>query len=135
MHPVEVTGKDSEPIWDEFGIERCDFRRHWNGDLVNLFSVVGPKGSEFDTECFMKGCARSLARWIIDHRDQFGTEDRFQLVVGWPKSVREYARQTIKIGGTFEDIRRIADGVLEVPMRRGWSAGLFTQMDQANKVT
>jgi hypothetical protein len=125
MKPVVTTGTDTEPMWDEFGIDRCDFRRHWNGDLVNVFTIVGRKASVSDTERFMKECARSLARWVVEHRGDFGPEDRFQLIIGWPKAIREHARQTIKTGGTIEDLCKIADGVQQVNMRHGWSNGMF----------
>ena len=134
MKPINTTGEDVEPTWDEFGIDRCDFRRHWNGDLVNVFSIVGPKATEADTEQFMKECARSLAHWIIEHCDQFGPEDRFQLIIGWPKAIRESARQAIKTGGTIEDLRKIAEGSLQVDMRRGWSAGMFPKNEPSEQV-
>jgi len=134
MKPVETTGTEVEPIWDEFGIDRCDFRRHWNGDLINVFSIVGRKATEAETEHFIKECTRSLARWVIEHRDQFGPEDRFQFIIGWPKAIRATARQTVKTGGTFEDVEKIADGLVQVDMRRGWSTGLFPQDEESEAV-
>jgi len=133
MHPIETTDSDIEVNWDSFGISRCDFRSQWNGDLVNLFSVVDSREDESATEQFMKECARSIARWLIEHKEQFGTEDRFQIIIGWPTTVRTAGRQTIKTGGTYHDLKSLADGVAEVEMRQGWSDGVFTQNNQMNK--
>jgi hypothetical protein len=127
MKPVETTGTNNEPAWDSFGINRVDFRPHWNGDLVNLFSSVEPQNSESATERLMIECARSIADWVITHRDKFGTEDRFQVIVGWPKHIREAGRQTIKTGGTFEDLQKLAEDDTPIEMRRGWSNGVFPQ--------
>ena len=133
MNPIETTGTDVEAAWDSFGISRCDFRPQWDGDLVNLFSVVDRRDDESATERFMKDCARSIAGWVGEHKEKFGTEDRFQIIIGWPKSVRRTGRQTIKTGGTFHDLELLADGTLGIEMRRGWSSGVFTENSQANK--
>ena len=130
MIPVETTGTDIEPARDSFEISRIDFRPHWDGDLVNLFSVVGPLDSECATERLMTECARSIAGWVATHRDRFGSEDRFQIIVGWPKTVRETGYQTIKTGGTFDDLRRIVVGDHPIEMLRGWSSGVFHATNQ-----
>ncbi len=127
MKPIETTGTNIEPASDSFGISRVDFRPHWNGDLVNLFSAVEPLASELATERLMRDCARSIADWVITHRDRFGREDRFQVIVGWPKNVRETSRQVIKTGGTYEDLQKIVGGDCPIEMRRGWSSGVFPQ--------
>ena len=53
MNPIETSGSDIEAVWDSFGINRCNFRPHWNGDLVNLFSVVEMRENESATEEFI----------------------------------------------------------------------------------
>ncbi|MFO1521052.1 MAG: hypothetical protein U1F77_08295 [Kiritimatiellia bacterium] len=133
MNPIETTGTDTEAAWDSFGINRCDFRPQWDGDLVNLFSVIDIQQDESTTEQFMKDCARAIARWVGDHKNQFGADDRFQIIIGWPKSIRTTGRQTIKTGGTYDDLINIATGDTEIEMRRGWSLDVFTNNDQANK--
>lgn len=133
MNPIETTGSDIEADWDSFGISRCDFCSQWNGDLVNLFSVVDTHEDESATERFMKDCARSIAEWVVEHKEQFGAEDRFQIIIGWPTTVRTTGRQTIKTGGTYHDLKSLADGVAEIQMRRGWSDGVFNKNNQANK--
>ena len=127
MNPIETTGTDIEPVWDSFGINRYDFRSHWKGDLVNLFSVVDMQENESTTEQFMKNCARAIAGWVGEHKAHFGAEDRFQIIIGWPKSVRETGRQTIKTGGTYEELIAIASGESSIEMRRGWSVDVFTK--------
>ncbi|MCX6857507.1 MAG: hypothetical protein NTV80_21690 [Verrucomicrobia bacterium] len=126
MNPIETTGTDIEVAWDSFGISRSDFRPEWNGDLVNLFSVVQLQKDECSTEQFMKECVREIACWVGDHREQFGAEDRFEIIIGWPKSVRMTGRQTIKTGGSYDDLIAIGSNDSEIEMRRGWSTDIFT---------
>jgi hypothetical protein len=133
MNAIETTGTDIEAAWDSFGICRCDFRPHWDGDLVNLFSVVERREDESATERFMKDCARSIAGWVGEHKEKFGAEDRFQIIIGWPTNVRTTERQTIKTGGTYHDLELLAHGTQEIEMRREWSVGVFTENTQANK--
>ncbi len=133
MKAIETTGTDIEASWDSIGISRFDFRPHWNGDLVNLFSIVDRRDDESSTEQFMKECARSIAGWVGEHRKMFGPEDRFQVIIGWPTSVRTCERQTIKTGGSYSDLELLANGAQEIEMRPGWSVGVFTEETQANK--
>jgi hypothetical protein len=134
MTPVETDGETIELAWDNFGIRRTDFRPHWDGDYVNVFSTVEPQASEDATADYMRDCARRLAEWILMNRDNFGKEDRFQVIIGWPKSVRETGRQVIKTGGTYEELRQIASGETPVEPRRSWSVGVFgtTDREQGN---
>lgn len=127
MNPIETTGTDSEAAWDSFGINRCDFRPQWDGDLVNLFSVVDIQKDESTTEQFMKDCARAIARWVGEHKNQFGPNDRFQIIIGWPENIRTTGRQTIKTGGTYDDLILIATGDAEIDMRPGWSLNVFPE--------
>ena len=133
MNPIETTGTDIEAAWDSFGISRCDFRPQWDGDLVNLFSTVDMQEDESTTEQFMKDCVRAIAAWVGEHKDQFRAEDRFQIIIGWPTMVRTTGRQTIKTGGTYHELKCLADSITEIQMRRGWSDGVFTPNNQANK--
>jgi hypothetical protein len=125
MTPVETGGEAIEPAWDSFGIRRTDFRPNWNGDYVNVFSTVEPQSSEEATGTYMQDCARKLAEWVLANRDRFGVEDRFQIIVGWPTSVRETNRQAIKTGGTYDELQQIVDGQKPVELRRAWSSGVF----------
>lgn len=51
---------------------------------------------------------REMAQWILVRRDRFQPGDRFQLVVGWPETVRATGRQIVKLGGPFDDLSQIA---------------------------
>jgi len=52
MTPVEI----GEPNWESFGIRRMDFRPHFDGDLVNVFSAIKPQFTEEMTAQFIKDC-------------------------------------------------------------------------------
>ena len=125
MTPVETKDEPIEPAWDSFGIRRTDFRPHFDGDYVNVFSTIEPKSSEESTGEFMQDCARKLAAWVLANRDRFGEGDRFQIIVGWPESVRESNRQVIKTGGTYEELQQIVAEQKPVELRRSWSVGIF----------
>ena len=125
MNPIETGDGPVEPEWDNFGICRTDFRPNWDGDYVNIFSTVEPQASEEFTAAFMRDCARKLAAWILANRKTFGKDDRFQVIVGWPKSVREHGRQVIKTGGTYEELEAVANGQTTIELMRSWSVGVF----------
>ena len=132
MTPIETEGEPIEPSWESFGIRRMDFRPHFNGDLVNVFSAVEPQFSEEMTGNFMKDCARKLSAWILVNRDRFGAGDRFQIIIGWPKSVREYGRQVIKTGGTYEELEQIVAGKKSIELKRSWSLDVFETNREEN---
>jgi len=130
MKPIEKGDGPVEPEWDNFGIRRTDFRPHWKGDLVNVFSIVEPQESEEVTADFMRHCARKLAAWVLANRKKFGKKDRFQVVVGWSKSVREHGTQIIKTGGTYDELQKIASGETPVEPMKSWSVGVFKTGDR-----
>lgn len=134
MIPIKTTEMDIEADWDSFVISRCDFRPQWDCDLVNLFSVVAKQDGESKTEQFMKDCARAIAEWVGLNKPEFGAGDRFQIIIGWPKSVRSTGRQTIKTGGTFDDLASIASGATPIEMLRGWSIDVITTNTKANMI-
>ncbi len=99
MIPIREPSSEEEPEWDSFGIKATDFRPHWDGHLVNVFSTITPQKDIAQTERFAVSCARQLADWVVSHRSKFAPGDRFQIIIGWPKSIRMTARQIIKAGG------------------------------------
>jgi hypothetical protein len=125
MTAVETHGELIELAWDSFGIRRIDFRPNWDGDYVNVFTTVEPQESEEATATFMMKCARSLSEWILANRMRFGDADRFLVIIGWPLAVRESGRQVIRTGGTYEELRGVADGETPLIFRKGWSVGVF----------
>ncbi len=137
MKPVETHDEPIEPIepaWDSFGIRRTDFRPKWEGDYVNIFTTVEPQESEEATAALMKDCARRLAAWILANKNRFGEGDRFLVIIGWPISVREGGRQVIRTGGTYEELRGVADGKTPLVFRKCWSAGVFESKDREEGV-
>lgn len=124
MKPIEDTYPGTEREWDSFTIIRADFHKHWKGDLVNLCTLIQPGRTIPETEALAADCVRQIAGWVLANREKFGPEDRFQIVVGWPLSIRRTRRQIIKTGGTYGDIEEISQG-RSVLLRDGWSTGIF----------
>jgi hypothetical protein len=50
---------------------------------------------------------QSLAEWVVQRAANPPPSDRYMLIVGWSKSVREKQGQVFKAGGTIENIRQI----------------------------
>jgi hypothetical protein len=125
MNPVEDTYPGTEREWDSVTIVRADFRRHWKGDFVNLFTLIRPGQTITDTMAFVVDCTRQIAGWVLANRERFRPEDRFQIVVAWPLSVRKIRRQIVKTGGTYGDIEEISSQRRPVSLREGWSTGIF----------
>jgi len=128
MNPVDDTYPGTELEWDSFTIIRADFRSHWNGDLVNLTTLIKPGQTISESAAQAADCTRQIAGWVLSNRERFRAEDRFQIVVGWPLSVCKIRRQIVKTGGTYEDIEAISSQQRSVPLREGWSTGIFVDV-------
>lgn len=102
-----------------------DFRPHWNGNLVNVFTGIIPAATRAETEGQARHCSRQMALWISKNRDEFGAEDRFQLIVFFPLSVRKYGRQIVKLTGDLAAVGKIADGTTGIELRPKWDHTLF----------
>lgn len=118
---------NAEPMWDMVGVSSCDFRPHFGGNLINLFSCVTPEHTAHETETVLADHTREIARWLLSHRKEFSPGDRFQIILGWPRFIRQTARQIIKTGGDFEAVSRIADGTTRVIPQPEWSRGVFEE--------
>lgn len=125
MNAVEDTYPGTERLWDSFTIVRADFRRHWNGDLVSLFTLIRPAQTVSESAALAEECTQQIARWVLANREKFGPEDRFQIVVAWPLSVRKTRRQIVTTGGAYNDIDDISSQRRPVHLREGWSTGIF----------
>lgn len=123
-----IRNPETEPAWDTVGISSCDFRPHFDGDLVNVFTVVLPDDTETATEAQMVQRAITIARWLADHRKEFGKHDRFQIIIGWPESIRKTGRQVVKTCGTFDEAIDVAEGRKPIQFMPGWSKGIFQEM-------
>jgi hypothetical protein len=117
----------SEPSWPSVGIRRTDFRPHFDGDLVNLFSVITPLSSQKETETFLLDATREIANWVNAHKEQFGNSDKFQIILGWPETIRSSGRQIIKTGGSYSDLDLISKRQKDIPFFSGWSTGIHFQ--------
>ncbi|MEI7462381.1 MAG: hypothetical protein WCK15_23540 [Pirellula sp.] len=119
----------AEPVWDEVGLHGCDFRPHFNGDFLNLFTTIYPLESETATEHLVRVVAKEIAEWILGNRDRFGREDRFQIIVGWPLDIRPTGRQVIKTGGDFATIKRLLNNQDLIQLRDGWTTSVFSNAE------
>jgi hypothetical protein len=111
---------DEEVTWDRFGITRHDFSAHWNGDLINLFTVILPNNNVSETEDLVHQAARSIASWIIDNQSLFKPADRYQIIIGWPLSIRQTSRHITKTGGTLSELHDIIAGKVELKFYPSW---------------
>ena len=117
--------QNKEPLWDEVIFYRTDFRPNFEGDFVNFATCIEPRRSIAETEELVRSCFTSIANWIIEHRDQFGDGDRFQIIIAWPKSIRETGRHIAKSGGTWDDLSKITDEISNLRFLGGWSSGVI----------
>jgi len=114
-----------ELVWPEVSLAAMDFRDTFPGDLVNMATLINPEPTVSETQAVLEHHTREIAMWIRSHRKRFNSGDRFQIIVGWPTSVRATGRQIIKMGGDVEAIARIADGTTSVVPHRGWTIQVF----------
>ena len=118
-----------DPLWDTVRQSSCDFRPTTDGDLVNLSTCITPNITINETERILADCTRQIASWVLAHRNQYATGDRFQIIIGWPESVAKYNRQVVKTGGDIKDIEAIASGAKEILFMPGWTKQIFKEKD------
>jgi hypothetical protein len=117
--------RDGEPVWDNVSFYRCDFRPEIQGDLVNLWTSVFPAEDRAASAAQFRHCTIEIAKWLRANQSRFGLHDAFQIVVGWPKSVRQCSRQVVKTGGDWRAVENLAAEMTNIEMRRGWDTGVF----------
>jgi hypothetical protein len=78
------------------GLERCDFRPHFDGFVVNAWSAMLPLQTEAATRESALRLLAEIAQWLQAHAGTFGAGDRLQLIVGFPDSVKRACRQIFK---------------------------------------
>jgi len=115
----------SNPIWEECTLQRVDFDSIWGGDLVNIATCISPLGNEAETQDHVKSIIQKIASWLIEHRNQFRSQDRFQIIVGWDLNVRSGSRDIVKDGGTWDQLTDLSKGGGEIAFRRGWNNRIF----------
>jgi hypothetical protein len=92
----------------ESGLEPVDFRPHFEGSLWNAHRLSERSATREAHVALVWTFVREMAAWIMARRERFESGDRFQLIVGWPESVRITSRQIVKLGGGFDALERIA---------------------------
>ena len=118
-----------ELMWPKVSLRAMDFRNTFPGDLVNIATTITPEPTVSETKCVLEHHTREIAKWIVSHKKRFSSGDRFQIIVGWPKSIRETGRQVIKMGGDLNAIAGIADGTTQIAPRQGWANQIFEDKD------
>ena len=131
MNVIPISNKvgEPEPVWDDVGIHACDFRPHFDGHLRNLFTTITPLQTPAETESQFRAITIRIGQWVLDQRNTFHNGDRFQIIVGWPLTVRETGRQVIKTGGTFDEIKSLLDNESLIQVRDGWRVDVFPEGD------
>lgn len=124
MTLVRSDSSDLEPEWPQFSSSGTAWP-DWIGDLINVFSTIRPLENLENTHSHAIQCARRLAAWVLDHRGRFGPNDRFQIIIGWHKSVAPFGRQLIKVGGTYCELEQLSDGSTSIHIMGDWSASVF----------
>jgi|688.fasta_scaffold1797222_2 hypothetical protein len=120
-----IKNPKSDPLWDEVGRVDHDFTTHWGGLYIHYYTAIDPKDSEKSTIELVEKCCKEIAIYIQDNKVFFSKEDRFQIVIGWPTSIRTSCRQIVKTGGTWEDIDKLVTAKLPIKFYPGWSNNLF----------
>ncbi|MEM9345999.1 MAG: hypothetical protein AAGB26_05210 [Planctomycetota bacterium] len=118
-------GSIDEPLWDSVAIRSCDFRPHFNGDLHNVFTTTHPLESKEQTEVLFKSISCEMMGWILARKKRFNKYDRFQIIVGWSLDVRDTARQCIKTGGSYGQLKELTSYPDRIELRDGWDFGIF----------
>lgn len=80
----------------EGGLERCDFRPHFDGYVVNAWCAMLPLHGEAQTREAALALLTEIAAWLRANAATFGVGDRLQLIVGFPESVKHAGRQIFK---------------------------------------
>lgn len=122
---MKIINGQEEVIWDTVCWYAIDFRPHFNGDLINISSCVHPLENVEKTKEFMINCFIEIAKWILENKKMFSPEDKFQIIIGWPLSIRNGARQVIKMCEGFDNIPKFINGDIPIEFRRGWDTNVF----------
>jgi len=119
----------------EHGVfSRTDFHKHWNGDLINAAVPIKPLRTEGETYRLVWNQGILICEWLLVFSEQFGKNDRFQVLVAWDESVRRISRHIIKIRGEIGSLAKasacasLQDAIKEgvsVQEFAGWSKNVF----------
>ena len=103
--------REGERAWPHVKFYRCDFRPHFDGDLVNLSAIIQPESTEDDTVKLVELRASEIARWVL---------------IGHPKQIRQVANahgikltDNIEIINPKELIPKYVDFLVELRKHKG----------------
>jgi hypothetical protein len=125
MTIFEYNYPGAELEWDRVTLVRIVLGAGTGRYGVSFCTLIRPDRTAAETSEFARDCTRQIASLVLAHPERFGTDDRFQIVLAWPSSIRETRRQIIKIGGHYRDIEEIASQQRPVRLREGWDTGIF----------
>jgi hypothetical protein len=124
---MSVFGQDS-------GLSGCDFRPTFDGWLYNAHSVISKLPTRDEQIDVIWRRAKEISEWIVERRSRYEEGDRFQIIIGWPLSIRTSSRQIVKTGGGFDVVASLfsAQAIAEyeastgqIFLRDRWDYGIF----------
>jgi hypothetical protein len=74
----------------------CDFRPQFDGYLLDFAKEISPKPRRVAVLSLAWQTFTQIAKWVSNHRSDFQSGDRCQIIVGWPECVRPTGRQILK---------------------------------------
>jgi hypothetical protein len=80
---------------------------HLNVHGTTVAAVIAPERTPEETLAHTWRLLQSLAEWVIQRAANLPPTERYMLIVGWSKSVREMQGQIFKAGGTIENVREV----------------------------
>jgi hypothetical protein len=115
----------SDPVWPKISVDIIDFRSICNGNLINIFTLVSHADLENgDLRELILNRVNSIANWLVETEYFKMVENKFQIIIGWNKSIQLTSRQILKCGGDCDDIRKIISGETVVQFLKNWDKGV-----------
>jgi hypothetical protein len=109
MFPREA---DIENFKVEFGSEgilrRLEIRRR-GCHAIQAATVIMPNATKDATLMRAWRLVRSIAHWIIACGTELPVNERYEIIIGWSKSVRKLQGQIFKVSGDRAAVQAIAD--------------------------
>ncbi len=133
-HRMFPTSQDVEKFRSEFGAESIIIRteiRHLACYGTQAAAVIAPLESRDATLAYSWDLIRKLASWVVRHTSDLPATERYCVIVGWSRSVRELQGQIFKACGDRARLQSIADSTdwhqFEHTIRSNWEKGLFNE--------
>ena len=120
---------DELALQSEFGFESGLSRvrlQHLDCYGTQVATTITPCKTEVETLQCAWNVVRSLAAWVLRNSDTLPINERFELIVGWSRTVRQAQGQIFKTGGLASDLKRIVSLPEEEAMVSFEKCGLRT---------